>query len=111
MYVRSALFEIFELQGDLIVGRETLPIALGEKRTFLLLKMIILIGGLVLAIAPFVCSVCPFSFLLLPCFLSLTLTLLAYERRWLYPGTRLEAMVEGNLFLAGLIALFWHLLS
>ncbi|MEW6669424.1 MAG: 4-hydroxy-3-methylbut-2-enyl diphosphate reductase [Thermodesulfobacteriota bacterium] len=111
VYVRSALFEIFELQGDLIVGRETLPIALGEKRTFLLLKGIILVGGLVLAVAPLVCSVCAFSYLLLPCFLSLTLTLLAYERRWLYPGTRLEAMVEGNLFLAGLLALCWHLLS
>jgi 4-hydroxy-3-methylbut-2-enyl diphosphate reductase len=111
VYVRSALFEIFELQGDLIVGRETLPIALGEKRTFLLLKGIILFGALVLAVAPFVSPVSPFSYLLLPCFLTLTLTLLAYERRWLYPGTRLEAMVEGNLFLAGLLALFWHLLS
>ncbi|MBN1103687.1 MAG: hypothetical protein JXL84_09770, partial [Deltaproteobacteria bacterium] len=111
VYVRSALFEIFELQGDLIVGRETLPIALGEKRTFLLLKGIILMGGLLLAVAPFVCSVCPFSYLLLPCFLSLTLTLMAYEKRWLYPGTRLEAAVEGNLFLAGLIAFLWHLLS
>jgi (E)-4-hydroxy-3-methyl-but-2-enyl pyrophosphate reductase len=111
VYVRSALFEIFELQGDLIVGRETLPIALGEKRTFLLLKGIILVGGLVLALAPFVCSVSAFSYFLLLCFFSLTLTRLAYEKRWLYPGTRLEAMVEGNLFLAGLIALFWHLLS
>jgi 4-hydroxy-3-methylbut-2-enyl diphosphate reductase len=111
VYVRSALFEIFELQGDLIVGRETLPIALGEKRTFLLLKGIILFGAIVLAVAPLVFSISLFSLLLLPCFLSLTLTLLAYERRWLYPGTRLEAMVEGNLFLAGFIALFWHLAS
>ena len=30
VYVRSAFFDIFQVQGDLIVGSETLPITLGE---------------------------------------------------------------------------------
>jgi (E)-4-hydroxy-3-methyl-but-2-enyl pyrophosphate reductase len=105
VYVRSALFEIFELQGDLIVGRETLPIALGEKRTLVLLKGITLAGSLMLALAAMAGWSDSFSCLLLPCFLTLMLTILTYERRWLYPGIRLEALVEANLFLPGLLAL------
>jgi 4-hydroxy-3-methylbut-2-enyl diphosphate reductase len=111
VYVRSALFDIFQVQGDLIVGVETLPIILGEKKTLHLLKAVLLSGALILVIASILRLVGPFSFLLLFCFLSLTLCLLTYEKRWLYPGTRLEAMVEGNFFLAGLLGLIWQILS
>jgi (E)-4-hydroxy-3-methyl-but-2-enyl pyrophosphate reductase len=111
VYVRSALFDIFQAQGDLIVGVETLPITLGERRTLQLLKGIILLGALILLATPFFTTVGPFSYLLLLCFLSLILSLLTYEKRWLYPGTRLEAIVEANFFLAGLLGLLWHLLS
>ena len=48
VYVRGGLFDILELQGDMIVGRETLPIAIGEKRTLYLLKGIIVGGALLL---------------------------------------------------------------
>jgi 4-hydroxy-3-methylbut-2-enyl diphosphate reductase len=111
VYVRSALFDIFQVQGDLIVGVETLPIVLGEKKTLLLLKWIILSGALILALAAITALVGPFSYLLLLVFLSLTLCLIIYQKRWLYPGTRLEAMVEGNFFLAGLLALIWQIFS
>ena len=111
VYVRSALFDIFQVQGDLIVGVETLPIVLGEKRTLLLLWWIILFGTLLLASAAFTGLVGPFSYLLLLVFLSLSFCLFIYQKRWLYPGTRLEAMVEGNFFFAGLLALLWKILS
>lgn len=111
VYVRSALFDIFQAQGDLIVGAETLPITLGERRTLLLLKSFILFGALINVLGGIIGLVGPFSYLLLLCFLSLTLSLFIYEKRWLYPGTRLEAMVEGNFFLAGLLGLIWQIPS
>ncbi len=111
VYVRSALFDIFQAQGDLIVGVETLPIVLGEKRTLFLLKGVILSGALINAAAGIFGLVGPFIYLLLLCLLSLGLSLLAYERRWLYPGTLLEAIVEGNFFFAGLLGLIWQILS
>jgi 4-hydroxybenzoate polyprenyltransferase len=110
VYVRGGLYDILELQGDMIVGRETLPIAIGEKRTLYLLKGIIIAGAVLSVIAPTVVSVSPVSFLFPLCFLGLWLTVLAYEKKWLYPGLWLEAMIEGNLFLAGLLALGWNLL-
>jgi len=111
VYVRGGLFEIFELQGDMIVGRETLPIVIGEKKALYLLKGIILAGVLLLIFAPLAVPIGSVSYLLVCCFIGLRLTILAYERRWLYPGMPLEAMLEGNLFLAGFLALISHSLS
>jgi len=111
VYVRSALFDIFQVQGDLIVGVETLPITLGEKKTLRLLKGIIALTTMLLLAAAFINLVGSFSFLLLVCFLSLSFCLFIYEKRWLYPGTRLEYLVEGNLFLSGLLGLIWQILS
>jgi 4-hydroxy-3-methylbut-2-enyl diphosphate reductase len=108
VYVRAALFDIFQVQGDLIVGAETLPITLGEKRTLWLLKWVILGGAILLAMAPLFGWTGPFAYLLLLCYLTLTLCILAYERGLLYPGTSSEAFVEGNLFLAGILALIWQ---
>jgi 4-hydroxy-3-methylbut-2-enyl diphosphate reductase len=111
VYVRSALFDIFQVQGDLIVGVETLPITLGEKRTLILLKGVILSGALIMAVAALFHLVSPFSYLLELCFMSLTTCILAYERSWLYLDNRFEALVEGNFFLAGLLGLAWYLFS
>lgn len=106
--VRSAFFDIFQVQGDLIVGSETLPITLGEKRTLWLLKGVILVGATVLSVAPLFRWVGPFAYLLLLCYLTLTFCILAYEKGLLYPGDRSEAFVEASFFLAGLLALSWQ---
>lgn len=109
-YVRSAIFDIFQAQGDLIVGVESLPITLGEARTLSLLKGVILFSALILLSAGLLTTVGPFSFLLLLPLFSLSLSLLAYEKRWLYPETALEALVEGTFLMTGLLGLFWNLL-
>ena len=111
VYVRSAFFDIFQVQGDLIVGAETLPITLGEKRTLWLLRWVMLVGSVLLAVAPLFGWVGLFVYPLLLCYLTLTLCILAYEKGFLYPGNRSEAFVEANLFLAGFLALFWQWLQ
>jgi len=111
VYVKGGLFDIFQVQGDLIVGVETLPISFGEKKTLRLLKGIIIGAALVLSGAPLLRIVGFFSYLLLLCCLSLFLSLLTYEKQWLYPGIRFETLVEANFFLAGLLGLIWYFLS
>jgi 4-hydroxy-3-methylbut-2-enyl diphosphate reductase len=107
-YARSILFNIFQAQGDLIVGTETLPIILGERKTLILVKIILVATGFILAASPVFGLVSPFSYLMLLSLLSLSLCLMAYEKRWLYPGITLEALVEGNFFLSGLLAVIWQ---
>jgi (E)-4-hydroxy-3-methyl-but-2-enyl pyrophosphate reductase len=111
VYVRSALFDIFQVQGDLIVGAETLPITLGEKRTLLVLRGVILAGAIITVTSPVLSFSSHFSYALVLCYLALTLCLITYEKSWLHPGTSLEALVEGNLFLAGFLGLLWQWLK
>ena len=107
-YIRSAFFDIIRVQGDLIVGSETLPITLGEKKTILLLKMLIFLSAIILCGAPIFGLVNSFSFLFLVPLFTLALCLVAYERSWIYPDIAFEALVEGNFFLAGLLAVIWQ---
>ena len=39
VFVRTAFFDILDMQGDRIVGKETIPIIIGEKRTMVMLKI------------------------------------------------------------------------
>lgn len=107
-YARAILFDIFQAQGDLIVGTETMPIILGEKKTLTLLKIILLLSAFILISSPILGLVGPFSFVMLLPLSALSACLFSYERRWLYPGTTLEALVEGTFFLAGFLALVWQ---
>lgn len=109
-YIRSALFDIFQVQGDMIVGTETLPITMGEKSTLVLLKSILLATAFILAVSPIAGLENPFSYVMLIPLFGLSLCLLAYEKRWLYPGINLEILVEGNFFLAGFLAVVWQVL-
>ena len=93
------------------MGVETLPITIGEKRTMSLLKWIIMSAVAVLVIAPLLGIISPFSLLLILCFFTLSMCLFAYEKRKIYHGTFLEALVEGNLFLAGFMGFIWQILT
>ena len=107
-FARSIFFDIFQAQGDLIVGTETLPITLGEKKCLVLLKISLLFTGLIIVSGPLFGLSSPFSYLILFSLFGLSLCLTAYERRWLYPGPTLEGLVESNFFLTGLLAFIWQ---
>jgi 4-hydroxy-3-methylbut-2-enyl diphosphate reductase len=107
-YVRAILFDIFQVQGDLIVGSETLPITLGEKKTLTVVKIILSVTAIILVGAPVLGLVSSFSYVILLPLLMLSFCQMAYEKRLLYPSTTLEALVESSFFLAGLLALIWQ---
>jgi (E)-4-hydroxy-3-methyl-but-2-enyl pyrophosphate reductase len=109
-YARSALFDILELQGDLIVGKETLPLTIGIRKTSLIIKGALLLAASIFVLAPFFHWMNPVSYLLLLCIIGIYLCLTAYEKQWLYPGLSLEALVECNFLLAGAIASIWQIL-
>ncbi|MBW1747186.1 MAG: UbiA family prenyltransferase, partial [Deltaproteobacteria bacterium] len=110
VFVRTAFFDVLDMQGDRIVGKETIPILLGEKRTLGLLKMILGInfGILILSSALHLFPSLGFALAICPAFIFIVLS--AHERGYMLPGIRLEFLVESNFVMAGLIALFWSLL-
>jgi 4-hydroxybenzoate polyprenyltransferase len=104
-YTRAVLFSLFQLQGDLMVGTETLPITLGEKRTLALFKRILLSTALLLICSTLLGLVSSIFCLMFIPLLTLVLCLYTYEKQWLSPGIALEGLVEGNFLVAGLLVL------
>jgi len=103
VFVRTAFFDLIDMQGDKIVGRETLPIFIGEEKTRRLLKNILI----VLSILPFLYS---FSGILplpagivfiVPVLLFLIIS--ANEKGKLLPGFKLVFLVETNIVLVGML--------
>lgn len=108
-YVRSGLFDILNIQGDLIVGRETLPIALGEERALRLLLLLNSFFGIGILLSTVGGIVSGLGYALTTCFVISSVYLIAFQKGWIREGYRLQAVVESNLFLAGLLAFIWKL--
>jgi len=104
VFVRTAFFDLLDMQGDKIVGRETLPIFIGEDKTRVLLKKLLIF----LSALPFLYS---FSGLL-PLFaviifiipVLLFLIIVANEKRKLLPGFKLVFLVETGFVLVGILS-------
>jgi (E)-4-hydroxy-3-methyl-but-2-enyl pyrophosphate reductase len=105
VYIRSGLFDILDIQGDLIVGKETLPILIGEKRAIRLLKGLALMLMTALVLAALTGIVAAFGYWLLIIAGYLLLFLILFEKRWMLTGIYFEALVESGFILAGTMAL------
>jgi (E)-4-hydroxy-3-methyl-but-2-enyl pyrophosphate reductase len=110
VFVRTAFFDILDMQGDRIVGKETIPILLGEKRASNLLKTILVINfGILFVFSVFkLISNLGFALLICPAFVFIIIS--AHERGYMLPGIRLEFLVESNFVMAGVMTLVWSLL-
>ena len=107
VFVRTAFFDILDMQGDRIVGKDTFAILLGEKRSMRLLKnmLIVLIAAFILLSSFHFISY--LGFVLIGCPIFFLLLLSAYERGVLLPSIKLEFLVETNFILAGIAAFLW----
>lgn len=111
VFVRTAFFDILDMQADRIVGRETIPILLGEKRVITLLKWICGILMILMLGAAAVGWISSLGFFLVICPFSLLAVLTSYEHGSTLASNRLEFLVETHFILAGIIALMWTILS
>ena len=103
-FAKAGLFEIFRVQGDLIVGTESLPISIGEKRTVTLLKVALLGSACTLSAGLLTGFLPRFALAMTAPVAAMFLCVLAYERRWLYPGLTFEAVSEFPFYLSGFLA-------
>jgi 4-hydroxy-3-methylbut-2-enyl diphosphate reductase len=110
VFVRTAFFDILDMQGDRIVGKDTFAIMLGEKRTMRILKnmLIVLVAALMLLSSFHIISY--LGLVLIGCPIFFLLLLSAYERGVLLPSIKLEFLVETNFILAGAMAFLWSLI-
>lgn len=103
VFVRTAFFDILDMQGDRIVGRETIPLVLGEEKTFRMLYVFLY----ALALLPLLGALLG-SFPSWAGFLAICPMLMGWIIRWhrsghMMPGIRLEFRMETTLLLSGLV--------
>jgi 4-hydroxy-3-methylbut-2-enyl diphosphate reductase len=107
VFVRSALFDIMDIQGDRIVGKETIPIIIGENKTRLVLKLSLGILSLILLSSSLLGMTPSLGYLLLVCTIYAYSYLFIYERKRISHSVLLEGMVESNFVLGWLVSLIW----
>ncbi len=107
IFIRSGLFEILAIEGDRVVGKETLAIALGKERTLNLLFVASLIFTAIVLAAAWAGIIPSLGYALGLCGLYALGYLTMYRREFMEPGLMLESLVEGNMILAGVLSFLW----
>ena len=110
VFIRVSLYDIRDIQGDAIVGRETMPIIIGKDWTRRLLIFLNFIVFLLLIISAIMDIVTPLGFLLLVIPLYSLLVLYLYHQRVIFQGAMFELVVDFEFILAGGLALVWFLI-
>ncbi len=103
VFIRTAFFDILDMQGDRIVGKETIPIILGEKRSLTLLKRLLWGVALILALPALVGWLPGLALPLALCPAFFYVVMRTHERGYMLPGIRLEFLVESHFILFGLL--------
>ncbi len=111
VFTRTAFFDILDMQGDRIVGRETLPLLLGEKKTIRLLKVMLAAIMGILAGSTALGALTSLGYFLLVPLLTLLILLVAHERGHMVPGIRLEFVVDTHFLMGGLLTVLWTALT
>ncbi|MBS3756777.1 MAG: 4-hydroxy-3-methylbut-2-enyl diphosphate reductase [Desulfobacterales bacterium] len=105
VFVRTAFFDIIDMQGSRIAGRETIPILLGEGRTMRLLQ-IVLAATIVFLPGCALAGVFPVSASLLSlCPAAMLVFLHVHERSGRFLGVLRGFIMESHFVFAGILTL------
>jgi 4-hydroxy-3-methylbut-2-enyl diphosphate reductase len=109
VFSRTVLYNILDMQGDRIVGKETIPLLIGEEKTMKLIKTILIFlailmmgSGMLHLVSGLGCALTLYP-------LYLTAIIFIHEQEYMLPGFKLEFLVETNFIVAGLMTLGWSL--
>jgi 4-hydroxy-3-methylbut-2-enyl diphosphate reductase len=110
VFIRSVVFDIVSLEGDRIVGRETIPILIGQKRTRTMLLILAIITGTFIFLSAFFGLVPQLGyFLAIPPILMVS-GLYVFQKRRMQASKLFEAVIDSNFIMTGVIAYIWKTL-
>jgi 4-hydroxy-3-methylbut-2-enyl diphosphate reductase len=110
VFVRSTLYDFKDIQGDLMVGKETIPIVLGKRKTeSLVVFLLIFLGAVLTAAGPlgWTTSLAPF---LLFSLVYAVFYYFLYRKKVTGWGFLFEWNVDGSFVFAGLLGFLWSIL-
>jgi 4-hydroxy-3-methylbut-2-enyl diphosphate reductase len=111
VFVCSAMSDTLDVQSDRLIGRETIPVLIGKKRTRILLKGILVLLFILLVISGFFRWTSSVSFTLLTCIFFVWIYFKLYDRRSAFSGVVQGGVLETTYIIAGLSSLVWLYLT
>jgi 4-hydroxybenzoate polyprenyltransferase len=107
VFWRTALSDLLDIQGDRIVGRETIPILIGVKNARKLLVTLLIFLGLLLLGSAAMDWIPPVGSILVLNTLVFAVLFVVYRKRHLVDRLAFEGILDGNFVLAGILASFY----
>lgn len=102
VFARTAFFDILDMQGDRIVGKETIPILMGSRFVLRMLKTTLVVIGAALLLTGLIGYFPTAAFFMMVCPAYLFVLMIRYQKKDMLPGIGLEFQVEASFILAGL---------
>lgn len=102
VFARTAFFDTLAVQGDKITGRETLPVLIGEKKTFLLIEYILIFDMMVVMAAFFTGILAKTAFILAFMVLVMFLLIRFFKKAERISGLVKEFFIESSFLVSGL---------
>ncbi len=107
VFIRTVLLAVKDVQGDRLVGKETIPTAIGKTNTKVMLVVISLFITILLIISPMIGWTSTFSFYLVPCITYACGYLYLNHKRLMPSGIACESITDFNFILAGIMVAIW----
>jgi (E)-4-hydroxy-3-methyl-but-2-enyl pyrophosphate reductase len=107
VFVRSTLYDFKDIQGDLMVGKETIPIVLGRWKTEVLVVLLLIFLGAGLTAAATLGWTTSLATVLLISLGYVVSYYYLYRRKITAWGFPFEWAVDGSFIFAGLLAFLW----
>jgi (E)-4-hydroxy-3-methyl-but-2-enyl pyrophosphate reductase len=108
-YIRSVIFGIRGIQEDTIVGKEATSAVIGKEKIKIILGLLTAAMAIVLLFSGIMGYVTGLSYYMILVALFTAIYLYLYHRRIIAKGIWFEAVVDVQLFIAGITALLWSI--
>lgn len=106
-FIRAVVLDIRDIQGDRILGKETIPIAIGKERTKKILIVITALIAVLLFVSPFLGWTTSLGYYLLPCIAYACGYQYLFQKRIVSEGLLPETIADFNFIFAGIMAFLW----
>ncbi|MCP3874294.1 MAG: 4-hydroxy-3-methylbut-2-enyl diphosphate reductase [Desulfobacteraceae bacterium] len=110
VFARTVFFDVLAIQGDRITGKETLPILLGEKRSFNIIKYVLIFDICIILLTFFTDLLVNSAFFLAFIPLIMLLLIRFFKKNNLISGVHQEFIIECSFLVTGLLTAVIQLL-
>jgi len=108
VFTRSVVFDAVRIEGDRIVGRETIPILIGTKHTRTMLLLFTLMISVYLILSSMLGLIPSLGYYLIISPIFIIFCLYLFHKQRMQPSRLFEAVIDANFILTGLIAYVWQ---